>query len=45
MNTEMASAQGSYSKSELYVYPVARNRWVPDYNYWAFLIITLISIN
>ena len=32
MNTEMVSTQGSYRKSELYVYPVARNRWVPDYN-------------
>ena len=45
MNTEMASTQGSNRKTELYVYPVARNRWVLDYNYWAFLIITLIGIN
>ena len=41
----MASTLGSYHKRELYVNPVARNRWVPYYNYWAFLIITLISID
>ena len=40
----MASTLGSYQKNELYVSPVARNRWVPDYNYWSFLIITLIMI-
>ena len=45
MNTEMTITLGSYHKNELYVSPVARNRWVPNYNYLAFLIITLISIN
>ena len=45
MNTEMASTLGSYHENELYVSPVARNRWVPNYNYWAFLIITIINFN
>ena len=45
MNTEMASMQGSYHKNELYVFPIARNGWVPNYTYWAFLIITPISID
>ena len=45
MNIEMVSTLGSYQTNELYVSPVARNRWVPNYNYWAFLMITLISID
>ena len=45
MNTEMASTLGSYHKNELYVSPVAKNCRVPNYNYWAFLIINLININ
>ena len=30
MNTEMASTLGSHHKNELYVFPVARNHWVPN---------------
>ena len=45
MNTEMANTLGSYHKNELYVSPVARNSWVPNYNYWAFLLINIISLN
>ena len=41
----MTSMLGSYHKNEFYVSPVAKNRWVPNYNYWTFLIITLISTN
>ena len=41
----MASTLSSYQKNELYVSQVAMNRWVPNYNYWSFLIITLISMN
>ena len=36
MSTRMASTLGSYHKNELYISPVARNRWLHKYNYWAF---------
>ena len=45
MNTEMASTLGCYPINELYVTQVARNRWVPNKNDWAFLMITLIIRN
>ena len=36
MNTEMARTLDPYHKKDLYVSPDARNRRVPNYNYWAF---------
>ena len=45
MNMEMASTQGSYYENELYGSPVVRNFRMPNYDYWTFLIITLISMN
>ena len=45
LNTEMTSTLDSYHKNELYVSPVARNRWVPNHNYWTIFIITPIRIN
>ena len=45
MKTEFASTPGFYHKNELYGSPVAKDRWVPNYNYWAFFIITLIRMN
>ena len=42
---EMASTQGSYDENELYRSPVVRNCRMPNYDYWKFFIITLISIN
>ena len=42
---EMASTQGSYYENELYGSPVVRNCRMPNYGYWAFFMITLISIN
>ena len=32
MNTEMASTPVFYYKNELYGYPVAKDRWMPNYN-------------
>ena len=45
MKTEMASAPGFYKKNELYCSPVAKDRWLPNNNYWAVFIITLITMN
>ena len=45
MNMEMASTQGSYYKNELYGSPIIRNCRMRNYDYWAYFIITLISIN
>ena len=42
---EMASTQGSYYENELYGSPVVRNCRMPNYDYWAFFIITLINKN
>ena len=41
----MASTLGFYHKNELYGSPVAKGRWMPNYNYQAFFIITLIRMN
>ena len=45
MNMEMASTEGSYYKNELYGAPVVKNCRMPNYDYWVFIIINLISIN
>ena len=41
----MASTQGSYNKNELYGSPFVENCQMPNYDYWSFFLITLISIN
>ena len=43
MKTEMA--RGFNHKNELYGSPVAKDRWMHNYIYWAFFIITLIRMN
>ena len=45
MNMKMASTQGSYYENELYGSRVVKNCRMPNYDYWTFFMITLISIN
>ena len=42
---ELPSTPGFYHKSELHGSPVVKDRWIPNYNYWEFFIITLIRMN
>ena len=45
MKSEMASTAGFYNKIKLYGSPIANDHWMPNYNCWAFFIITLIRMN
>ena len=45
MNLKMVNTLGFYDRNELYGSPVVRNCWMPNCNYWAIFIITLISVN
>ena len=36
MKSEMASTPGFYLKNELYGSPIAKDLWMPNYNYWDF---------
>ena len=45
MNPKMVSTFGFYDINELHRSPVIRNYRIPNYNYWAFLIINVISLN